>query len=257
MRAINKVGRMNDRPIENSRELLNRLRATLAEDGDGQARLDHIVTLVAQSMGTEVCSIYLRRDRQTLELCATRGLKDSAVHQTRMRLGQGLVGRVAQTAQPIVTSDAPNTKGFRYMPETGEELFTSMLAVPIQRLGDVLGVLVVQNKQARNYDSDEVYALEVVAMVIAEMKELGAFVGDGEAMSAPHQRQLLIQASTAQEGAAQGVVVLHDPKIVISNLVADNPEAEKKRLADAIDALRVSVDKLLNANRRNLNTGSR
>ena len=58
----------------NSRDLLKRLRETMADDGDGQARLDHIVELVASSMGSEVCSIYLRRDRQTLELCATEGL---------------------------------------------------------------------------------------------------------------------------------------------------------------------------------------
>ena len=168
-----------------SRTLLQRLRDTLAEDGAGQERLDNITQLVAQSMETEVCSIYLRRDRQTLELCATEGLNPEAVHQTRMRVGEGLVGRVAKQAEPINAKDAPNTKGFRYMPETGEELFSSLLGVLIQRLGEVLGVLVVQSKQPREYTSDDIYALEVVAEVIAEMKELGAFTGEGEAMTAP------------------------------------------------------------------------
>jgi phosphotransferase system enzyme I (PtsP) len=233
-----------------SRDLLKKLRETLAEDGDGQQRLDHIVELVSESMHAEVCSIYLRRDRETLELCATEGLNKDAVHQTRMRIGEGLVGKVAQKAQPINTEDAPQTKGFRYMPETGEELFNSFMAVPIQRLGEVLGVLVVQNKDKRSYTDDEVYALEVVAMVIAEMKELGAFVGDGEAMKAPHQRPHMIQGAVAQEGAAEGIVVLHDPKIVVSNLVADDPDAEKTRLNDAMDKLRLSVDDLLSANKR-------
>lgn len=232
-----------------SRTLLQRLRDTLAEDGAGQERLDHITQLVAQSMETEVCSIYLRRDRQTLELCATEGLNPEAVHQTRMRVGEGLVGRVAKQAEPINAKDAPNTKGFRYMPETGEELFSSLLGVPIQRLGEVLGVLVVQSKEPREYTSDDIYALEVVAMVIAEMKELGAFTGEGEAMTAPHQRAHLFKGGSAQEGAAIGVVLLHDPKIVITNPIADDPDIEKSRLNEAIDLLRLNVDDLLNASK--------
>ena len=235
---------------DNSRDLLKRLRETMAEDGDGQARLDHIVELVASSMGSEVCSIYLRRDRQTLELCATEGLNKEAVHQTRMRIGEGLVGKVAKTAQPVNTPDAPQTKGFRYMAETGEELFQSFLGVPVQRMGEILGVLVVQNKETRIYTEDEVYALEVVAMVLAEMKELGVFTGDGEAMSVPHQRPHMITGGIAQEGFSEGVVLLHDPKIVVSNLVADDPEAEKFRLNEAMDKLRMNVDDLLSATRR-------
>lgn len=232
-----------------SRTLLQRLRDTLAEDGDGQERLDHITQLVSESMEAQVCSIYLRRDRQTLELCATEGLNKSAVHQTRMRIGEGLVGRVAKQAAPINTENAPQTKGFQYMPETGEELFSSFLGVPIQRLGEILGVLVVQNKDQRKYDEDEVYALDVVAMVIAEMKELGAFTGEGEAMSAPHQRAHLFKGGSAQEGAARGVVLLHNPKIVITNPVADDPDVEKERLHSAIEQLRLNVDDLLNASR--------
>jgi phosphotransferase system enzyme I (PtsP) len=240
---------MDEKSTKVSRTLLQKLRDALGESGEGQERLNHITELVAQSMGAEVCSIYLRRDRQTLELCATQGLNPEAVHQTRMRVGEGLVGRVAKQATPISTQDAPNTKGFRYMPETGEELFSSFLGVPIQRLGEILGVLVVQNKDQRIYTEDEAYALEVVAMVIAEMKELGAFTGEGEAMSAPHQRAYQFKGGSAQEGAAIGVVLLHDPKIIITNPVADDPEVEKKRLNAAIAQLRLNVDDLLNSSR--------
>jgi phosphotransferase system enzyme I (PtsP) len=110
-----------------------------------------ITHLIADSMGTEVCSIYLFRDPETLELCATEGLKKESVHKTRMKLGEGLVGRVARTGQPVNTADAPGEKGFRYMPETGEEMFSSFLGVPIQRVGEKLGVLVVQSKTARSF----------------------------------------------------------------------------------------------------------
>jgi phosphotransferase system enzyme I (PtsP) len=226
------------------------LRDTLAEDGDGQQRLDHITQLVAEGLGVEVCSIYLRRDRQTLELCATEGLKKESVHVTRLRYGEGLVGRVAKEASPVNADDATTEKGFRYMPETGEEMYSSFLGVPVQRLGEVLGVLVIQSKAQRKYSEDDVYALEVVAMVIAEMKELGAFVGDGEAMTAPHQRPIMFTGASAQEGAARGNVLLHDPQIVITNPVADDPEEEKKRLNEAMDSLRISVNDMLSATKK-------
>ncbi len=228
-----------------SRKLLGRLRDTMAEDAAGQARLDKITHLTADSMGTEVCSVYLFRDPETLELCATQGLKEEAVHQTRMKLGEGLVGRVARTGKMINSADAPTERGFRYMPETGEEIYSSFLGVPIQRLGSKLGVLVVQSKQARQFTSDEIYALEVVAMVVAEMTELGAFVGEGAALKARHTQSMLFRGGTGQEGSAMGNAWLHEPRVVVTNPVADDPDKELKHLHEAVDALRVSVDEML------------
>lgn len=234
-----------------SRKLLGRLRDTMAEDRAGQARLNRITHLIADSMGTDVCSIYLFRDTETLELCATEGLNQSAVHQTRMRVGEGLVGRVAANARPIITPDAPREKGFRFMPETGEEIFSSFLGVAIQRLGVTLGVLVVQSKDARVYSDDEVYGLEVVAMVLAEMTELGAFQGEGAALSARHKQQVLFRGASGQEGAAEGHVYLHEPRVVVTNPIADDPHTELQRLHDAIAELRGSVDEMLGAMGKN------
>ncbi|WP_425501532.1 phosphoenolpyruvate--protein phosphotransferase [Parasulfitobacter algicola] len=219
----------------------------MAEDSAGQERLDKITHLIAHSMQTEVCSIYLFRDDETLELCASEGLKPEAVHQTRMRLGEGLVGRVAKTSGVINTANAPQEPGFRYMPETGEEIYTSFLGVPIQRLGQSLGVLVVQSKDAREYSSDELYALEVVAMVLAEMTELGAFIGEGDALSARHQQPALFRGIQGQEGAAEGHIFLHEPRVVITNPIADDTEVELINLREAVDTLRVSVDDLLSS----------
>ncbi|WP_114965404.1 phosphoenolpyruvate--protein phosphotransferase [Alkalilacustris brevis] len=236
---------MPERYETESRKLLRRLRDSLAEPGEGQERLDRITTIIADSMRTEVCSIYLFRDAETLELCATEGLKPEAVHQTRLRLGEGLVGRVARTAIPINTGDAPAAAGFRYMPETGEEVYSSFLGVPIQRLGERLGVLVVQSREAREFSDDEVYALEVVAMVLAEMTELGAFIGEGAALAAPHQRAVMLRGGSAQEGVAEGQVWLHEPRVVVTNPVADDPETERERLREAVGQLRLSVDEML------------
>ncbi len=236
---------MSDGIETESRKLLGRLRDAMASDDAGQARLDKITHLIATSMGCEVCSIYLFRDEDTLELCATEGLKPDAVHETRMKMGEGLVGRVAKRKRIINTPNAPQAPGFRFMPETGEEIYSSFLGIPVQRLGEMLGVLVVQSKAAREFSSDEVYALEVVAMVLAEMTELGAFVGDGAAMSARHSQPVLIRGTVGQEGVAEGHVWLHEPRVVVSNPVADDPVRETERLNDAIDQLRVSVDQMM------------
>ncbi|MBK1636377.1 phosphoenolpyruvate--protein phosphotransferase [Rhodovulum adriaticum] len=230
-----------------SRRLLGRLRDTLAEPGAGQERLDRITHIIAEQMGTDVCSIYLFRDPDTLELCATEGLKPEAVHQTRLRVGEGLVGRVAKTARPINTGNAPQERGFRYMPETGEEVFSSFLGVPVQRLGVRLGVLVVQSKEGRQYSDDEVYALEVVAMVLAEMTELGAFIGEGEALTALHSRPAMLRGTVAQEGVAMGHAWLHEPRVVVTQPIADDPATEMARLNEAVDKLRITVDEMLNA----------
>lgn len=236
---------MSERSESESRKLLGRLRDTMAEDAAGQARLDKITHLIADSMGTEVCSIYLFRDTETLELCATEGLRADAVHKTRMRLGEGLVGRVAQRNAVINAADAPSAKGFRYMPETGEEIYSSFLGVPIQRLGEGMGVLVVQSKVAREYTADEIYALEVVAMVLAEMTELGAFVGEGAALRARHQQPALFRGTPVQEGTARGNVWLHEPRVVVTNPVAEDPEAEKARLSEAMAQLRKNLDAIM------------
>lgn len=229
-----------------SRSLLKRLKETLAEEGEGQKRLDRITHLIADSMGTDVCSIYLLVDAITLELCATEGLEADSVHKTRLRIGEGLVGRIAREAKPLNSADAPAERGFRFMPETGEERFSSFLGVPIQRLGETLGVLVVQSRDARQYSEDEVYAIEVVAMVIAEMAELGAFVADDTNIKPPHQHQVFIRGGSGQEGAAAGHVLLHEARVVVTNPVADDPEVELVRLQKAMDQLRGDVDDMLN-----------
>jgi len=228
-----------------SRKLLSRLQSVMADASAGQERLDRITHLIADSMGSEVCSIYLLRDADTLELCATEGLAPEAVHVTRMKIGEGLVGRVARSARPINTANAPAERGFRYMPETGEERYTSFLGVPIQRLGERLGVLVVQSKDPREFSDDEIYALEVVAMVLAEMTELGAFIGEGAALAERHKQQVMLRGTCVQEGTAMGHVWLHEPRVVVTNLVSDDPDAELVRLNAAVDRLRLDIDDML------------
>jgi phosphotransferase system, enzyme I, PtsP len=238
---------MPERLETQSRRLLRRLRDTLAEPRAAQDRLDRIVELIAGQIGTDVCSIYLLRDSRTLELCATRGLRPEAVHRTRLRIGEGLVGRVCRTGAPVNTADAPAERGFRFMPETGEEIYSSFLGVPIQRLGERRGVLVIQSREARAYGEDEIYALEIVAMVLGEMAELGAFTSDQNSIGAPHKQAVMIRGGAAQEGTAEGQVWLHEPRVVVTNLVNDDPRAEVKRLREGVAALQSTVKDMLDA----------
>ncbi len=237
---------MAERQGVESRILLKRLAQVLAEPGTGQERLDRITRLIASSMVAEVCSVYLKRDEATLELCATEGLRPESVHLSRLKIGQGLVGRIAEQAAPVNTADAPRERGFRYLKETGEEIYSSFLGVPIQRLGEVLGVLVVQTRIPREFSEDEVHGLEVVAMVLAEMTELGAFLGPGAMeLAGIHRRPFFVRGVSGQEGVAEGTVVLHEPSIVAAAPVAEDPEVERGRLHRALGALRHEVDRML------------
>ncbi|MGJ3263726.1 MAG: phosphoenolpyruvate--protein phosphotransferase [Salinarimonas sp.] len=228
------------------RVLLRKLREIMAEPISTQDRLDRIVVLIAANMVAEVCSVYVLRADQTLELYATEGLNREAVHLTTMRADEGLVGLIAREAQPLALSDAQTHPSFSYKPETGEEIYHGFLGVPVLRAGNTLGVLVVQNRTMRTYTEEEIEALQTTAMVLAEMVasgELQALVQPGADIAV--RRPLCIQGVSLADGVGLGHVVLHEPRVVVKNLIAENPEAEVTRLETAIKAVRASIDALI------------
>jgi phosphotransferase system enzyme I (PtsP) len=228
------------------RVLLRRLREVMAEPVSAQERLDKIVVLIAANMVAEVCSVYVLRVDGTLELYATEGLKKEAVHQTVLRADEGLVGLVASEANPINMSDAQNHPAFSYRPETGEEIYHSFLGVPVLRAGNTLGVLVVQNRARRTYTEEEEEALQTTAMVLAEMiasGELSAIAKPG--LEPAVRRPLHLTGTALSEGIALGHVVLHEPRVVITNFIADDVPKELKRLEAAVETLRSDLDVLL------------
>ncbi len=229
------------------RLLLRRLREIMAEQTSAQMRLDKLVTVIASNMVAEVCSIYLRRAGKVLELFATEGLNRAAVHTTRLKEGEGLVGLVSETAEAVNLSDAPSDPHFSYRPETGEDPFKSFLGVPIVRGGQVFGVLVVQNKAERIYAEEEVEALQTVAMVLAEVVAQGGFFNVAE-LDEPElrtDRPRKFMGDGLSDGVAVGHVVLHEPRVKVDRMIADNPVEELKRLEEAIASLRESVDQML------------
>ena len=228
------------------RVLLRRLREVMAEPVSAQERLDKIVVLIAANMVAEVCSVYVLRVDGTLELYATEGLKKEAVHQTVLRADEGLVGLVSSEANPINLSDAQNHPAFSYRPETGEEIYRSFLGVPVLRAGNTLGGLVVQNRARRTYTEEEEEALQTTAMVLAEMiasGELSAIAKPG--LEPAVRRPLHLTGTALGEGIALGHVVLHEPRVVITNFIADDVPKELKRLEAAVETLRSDLDVLL------------
>ncbi|MEJ0096333.1 MAG: phosphoenolpyruvate--protein phosphotransferase [Methylocella sp.] len=228
------------------RLLLRRLREVMAEPVSPQARLDKIVVHIAANMVAEVCSVYVLRADGRLELYATEGLNREAVHLTTMRAGEGLVGLIAETAEPLALADAQHHPAFSYRPETGEEIYSSFLGVPILRGGNTLGVLDVQNKARRAYSEEEIEALQTTAMLLAEMiasGELQSLVQPGADIALRRPRAL--HGATLAEGVGLGHVVLHEPRIIIKQLVAEDAKHEMERLDKAIGAMRDSIDSLI------------
>ena len=228
------------------RVLLRRLREVMAEPIGAQQRLDKIVKLIAANMVAEVCSVYVLRADNVLELYATEGLRAGAVHRATLTVGRGLVGLIAEEARPLNLPDAQSHPAFAYLPETGEEIYQSFLGVPVLRAGRTLGVLVVQNRSYRTYADEELEALETTSMVLAEMFASGEM----ETIAVPGanldvHRPVHFRGAPFAEGIALGHVVLHEPRIVVTQLIAEDVDHELRRLDAAMASLRLSVDDLL------------
>src|SRR6266700_1617695 len=221
------------------RVLLRRLRETMAEQVSAQERLDKIVVLIAANMVAEVCSCYVLRVDNTLELYATEGLNRDAVHRTVLSAHEGLVGLVASEATPLNLNDAQSHPAFSYRPETGEEIYHSFLGVPILRAGNTLGVLVVQNRAKRTYVEEEVEALQTTAMVLAEMIASGELTALAQPGAEPAARRALhLGGQAIADGIGLGHVVLHEPRVVVTNFIADDVQKELQRLTSAVESLR-------------------
>jgi phosphotransferase system enzyme I (PtsP) len=232
--------------ISGPRVLLRQLRETMAEPLASQDRLDKIVDLIAENMHADVCSFYVLRDDGALELFATHGLEPGSVHMTTLRLGEGLVGLIAAEAEPLSLEDAPSHPGFAYRPETGEDPFTAFLGVPVLRAGQTLGVLVVQNRNHRVFGEDEIEAMLTTATILAEMiatSDFDSLIKPGQDIDL--RRPRTFNGTGFTDGIALGQVVLHDPRVVVANFIAEDTEQELRRLSAALDTMRLSIDTML------------
>jgi phosphotransferase system enzyme I (PtsP) len=225
------------------RRLLARLRDLMAR---GEAPLPELARLVAAELVSEVCSVYALKPGDILELVATVGLRAESIGHTHLRVGEGIVGLVAATGNPLNLPDAPNHPSFAYRPETGEDAFVSMLAVPVRRAGRTLGVLAVQNRTPRRYDSEEVEELETVAMLLAELLAAGG-ADDGAAEGVVATLPRRFAGSVLVPGLAIGPVLVHGPVHAPRQVLADDPAAELGRLGRAVEEMQRGLDALIAA----------
>ncbi len=231
-----------------SRRLLGRLRDVMAGAGSAEERLNRTVGLIADGLKSDVCSCYVLRAGEVLELFATKGLLAGAVHATRLRVGEGLVGLIAAQAQPMAFADAQNHPAFVYRPETGEDIYHSLMGVPILRGGRMMGVLVVQNKKQRNFSEEEIETLETVAMVLAELVAGGLVPKDEQiAFDGNALLPLRFEGIRLNAGIAIGHAVIHRSQISVQRLVAEDSETELIRFKEALDSLHSQLDALLNS----------
>jgi phosphotransferase system enzyme I (PtsP) len=226
-----------------AREILTGLHDIMGARGSAQAKLDKVVDLIAATMRSEVCSIYLLRDNK-LELFATHGLRKEAVHVTRLRMGEGLVGTIAAEGRVLNLAEAAEHPAFAYKPETGEESYHSFAGVPIVRLESPIGVLAVQHAEPRRYDEIEIEALQTVAMVLSEMIAAARLVDGARRSRLRSAGPLRLSGLKLVAGMAKGQAVFHEPRVVVEHTVAEDVEAERDRVYGAFRKMREQIDNM-------------
>jgi phosphotransferase system enzyme I (PtsP) len=230
--------------VASAREILTRLHDVMAARRPAQAKLNQVVGIIGEAMHSEVCSIYLRRDG-VLELFATRGLAQEAVHVTKLALGEGLVGTIAQNVEILNLDEAASHPAFAYRPETGEDEYHSFAGVPVIRRERAVGVLAVQHAEPRRYADVEIEALQTVAMVLSELIANAGLIDGAENANKPQSTApIRIAGQKLVEGMAAGCAVFHQPRIVIEHTVAEDTEAERHRLYAAFDKMREQIDRI-------------
>lgn len=231
--------------VASAREILVRLHDVMAARTTAQAKLNHVVQIIGEALSSEVCSLYLLREG-VLELFATRGLDQAAVHVTKLALGEGLVGTIAQNVETLNLDQAAAHPDFAFKPETGEERFHSFAGVPIIRLERAIGVLCVQHVESRRYDDIEIEALQTVAMVVSELIHNADLVDTAGAAATRPQSTAAVRLSGLRlvDGMARGIAVYHQPRITIEHIVADDVEAERHRVYAAFDKMREQIERM-------------
>ncbi|HEX7389432.1 MAG TPA: GAF domain-containing protein, partial [Acidiphilium sp.] len=227
-------------PLAASRRLFAKLRERMSA---GDASLAELTELIARELAVEVCSVYVARPGEMLELVATHGLRLEAVGRTRLRIGEGVVGLAAAKGELLNLADAQNHPEFAYRPETGEDRYASMLAVPVRRAGRTLGVIAVQNIEPRTYSGLETETISTIAMLLGEiLSGLGAGAiasgGIGDSLSRRYA------GHTLAPGIVRGTALPFGHSVGPRHVLTDDPAAELDRLEQAATDTAASLDAL-------------
>ncbi|HMS20642.1 phosphoenolpyruvate--protein phosphotransferase [uncultured Sphingorhabdus sp.] len=228
-----------------ARNILTGLHEVMASGNHAQAKLNQVVNIIGEALSSEVCSIYLLRDG-VLELFATRGLNQDAVHVTKLAFGEGLVGTIADNVETLNLDEAAAHPAFRYMPETGEERFHSFAGVPIVRSERAVGVLAVQHADPRKYAEVEIEALQTTAMVLSELIAYAGLIDEAGTIGSGQTGTVVLNGLPLVSGVAAGAAIFHQPNVRIEHTMAEDTEAERARVYSAFDKMREQIDRMAN-----------
>jgi len=221
--------------------MLNTLRRIVQEvnrAGSLHDALEIIVTRIKNALVVDVCSVYLNEEGSgELVLLATDGLLPAAVGRVRIPTTEGLVGWVAERAEPINIAGASNHPRYRYFPETGEEQYDIFLGVPIIHHRQLLGVLTLQQFESSFSEEVESFLITIAsqlagAIALAEVSG-GARKGRGERFS----RRVVVGRAGAP-GIAVGRAVVIDTECKLSNIIDQPAENIKEEVARFRSALK-------------------
>ena len=239
--------------------LLSELRSIMASSIHAEDKLSEICKLTATQFDVEVCSIYLMRSNDELELFATHGLNPDAVHKTHLKTGEGIVGYVAQHGTPLNIANASKNPNFAPRPLTGEEPYDSFCAVPIVREQKICGILSIQSSRDEALAQQRVELLQTVAMVLAEFVASGDIISRHELalISKPMRKPTQLHGQTFSPGLVISQAFVHRPQPTVKNVIADDPAVEKARFQKAIDHLDDKINSLIGKTHDAMDTGIR
>ena len=229
-------------------DILRRIVQEVSSVTELSEALKVVVARIREAMHTEVCSVYLYDpDTKRYVLMATEGLKQDAVGKVGLSSSEGLVGLVGSREEPLNIDNAPEHPRFQFLPETGEDPFLSFLGVPIIHHKRLLGVMVVQQRDSRQFDSGEEAFLVTMsaqlAGVIAHAEATGNILHIPKTPSEPKKSTRFTGAPGAP-GVGLGVGVVISPAADLSGVLDKEPEsidAELARFEQALDGARDEI----------------
>ena len=233
--------------------MLNTLRKIVQEVNaakDLKAALAIIVQRVKEAMGSQVCSVYLLDpESNRFVLMATEGLNKRSIGKVSMAPNEGLVGLVGTREEPLNLEHAADHPRYRYFAETGEERFASFLGAPIIHHRRVMGVLVVQQKERRQFDEGEEAFLVTMsaqlAGVIAHAEATGTIRGLGRQGKGTQEAKFVGVPGAPGAAVGTAVVVLPPADLeVVPDRTVDDIEAEVERFKQALEAVREDMRRL-------------
>ncbi len=219
-----------------SQKILRGVKNTLSKDTPIDERLSSIIDILTSGFEVDSCSIFILNPGDILELYASKGLSSKSLHETTLRVGEGLVGQVALEKRTIAFYDIKNHPNFVYKPKTKEDDLQTMLATPILRNDKLVGVLVLQTTFERVYSEEDSELLEIISVLLSEKIYQEVF---RKKKNIPEKKDFhaRLEGQRLSGGTAIGHAVIHQRTSFSSDLISSDEKGEIKRLDKALKKL--------------------